>query len=87
MEPAGGRSWRPDGFSAAIRFTPGDTTPYRRFRMEERRLLLAVALSLLVLTAYSMLFPPQPLAAEGAVPERALGDGSGARVPCRRPPR
>jgi YidC/Oxa1 family membrane protein insertase len=28
--------------------------------MEERRLLLAVALSLLVLTAYSLLFPPQP---------------------------
>ena len=26
--------------------------------MEERRLLLAVALSLLVLTAYQMLFPP-----------------------------
>ncbi len=29
--------------------------------MEERRLLVAVALSLLVLTAYSMLFPPQPV--------------------------
>jgi YidC/Oxa1 family membrane protein insertase len=28
--------------------------------MDERRLLLAVALSLLVLTAYSLLFPPQP---------------------------
>ena len=28
--------------------------------MEERRLLLAVALSLLVLTAYSLLFPPTP---------------------------
>ncbi len=28
--------------------------------MEERRLLLAVALSLLVLTAYSLLFPPAP---------------------------
>jgi YidC/Oxa1 family membrane protein insertase len=28
--------------------------------MEERRLLLAVALSLLVLTAYSLLFPPKP---------------------------
>ena len=28
--------------------------------MEERKLLLAVALSLLVLTAYSMLFPPAP---------------------------
>ena len=28
--------------------------------MEERRLLLAVALSLLVLTAYSLLFAPAP---------------------------
>ena len=60
MEPDGARSSRPDGFSGAIRFTPGDTTPYRRSRMEERRLLLAVALSLLILTAYSMLFPPAP---------------------------
>ena len=38
--------------------------------MEERRLLLAVALSLLVLTAYSLLFAPTPAAvgATGAVP-------------------
>jgi YidC/Oxa1 family membrane protein insertase len=36
--------------------------------MEERRLLLAVALSLLVLTAYSLLFPPAPAPPQSAVP-------------------
>jgi YidC/Oxa1 family membrane protein insertase len=36
--------------------------------MEERRLLLAVALSLLILTAYSMLFPPQPARPKAPVP-------------------
>jgi YidC/Oxa1 family membrane protein insertase len=36
--------------------------------MDERRLLLAVALSLLVLTAYSLLFPPAPRPREGAKP-------------------
>ncbi len=37
--------------------------------MEERRLLLAVALSLLVLTAYSMLFSPPPAPPAAAVPQ------------------
>jgi len=60
MEPPGARFWLRDGSSGVILFTQGDTTPYRRSRMEERRLLFAVALSLLVLTAYSMLFPPAP---------------------------
>jgi YidC/Oxa1 family membrane protein insertase len=36
--------------------------------MEERRLLLAVALSLLVLTAYSLLFPPAPPPPQPPVP-------------------
>src|SRR5438045_2113113 len=48
--------------------------------MEERRLLIAVALSLLVLTAYQMLFPAKPVApgarpaasASAAVPASAL---------------
>ena len=40
--------------------------------MEERRLLLAVALSLLVLTAYSLLFPPAPRPREGAKPTAVL---------------
>ena len=35
--------------------------------MEQRNLLLAVALSLLVLTAYSMLFPPPPVRPKGPV--------------------
>jgi YidC/Oxa1 family membrane protein insertase len=47
--------------------------------MEERRLLLAVALSLLVLTAYSLLFPPTPRPQrEGAkaVPQATASPGS-----------
>ena len=91
----GGASWRPDGFSAAIRFTPGDTTPYRRSRMEERRLLLAVALSLLVLTAYSMLFPPQPARPKAtspsaspatAPPPSPVAPPSPMALPAPRPP-
>jgi YidC/Oxa1 family membrane protein insertase len=48
--------------------------------MEERRLLLAVALSLLVLTAYSLLFSPPPApapAAPQAVPGEALAPAPG----------
>lgn len=40
--------------------------------MEERRLLLAVALSLLILTAYSMLFPPQPARPKAPSPSAPL---------------
>ena len=45
--------------------------------MEERRLLVAVALSLVVLTAYSLLFAPAPRAAGGAE-ERAGAVGAQA---------
>ena len=50
--------------------------------MEERRLLLAVALSLLVLTAYSLLFAPTPppAAAVGPTPlPTALAAGPASR--------
>jgi YidC/Oxa1 family membrane protein insertase len=55
--------------------------------MEERRLLIAVALSLLVLTAYQMLFapPPRPSPSPGATPSGAPaavsppGPGASAR--------
>ena len=40
--------------------------------MEERRLLLAVALSLLVLTAYQLLFPPPPPAPAATRPAAAV---------------
>src|SRR5687768_8978221 len=49
--------------------------------MEERRLILAVALSLLVLTAYQLLFPPPPpRPAAGAAPS-ASAVPSGATAP------
>jgi len=60
--------------------------------MEERRLLLAVALSLLVLTAYSMLFSPPPPAAPvappvdapvPAAPEGAVGLPAAPEAPAR----
>ncbi len=41
--------------------------------MEQRNLLLAVALSLLVLTAYSMLFPPPPVRPKGPAPPSPSG--------------
>jgi YidC/Oxa1 family membrane protein insertase len=89
MEPAAGRSWPLDGSCDAIRFTLGDTTPYRRSRMEERKLLLAVALSLLVLTAYSMLFPPAParprVPASGA-PTPAIAPSAAPPAASARPP-
>src|ERR1700690_3132908 len=47
--------------------------------MEERRLLLAVALSLLALTAYSMLFPPAPR------PRTAAAVATAPVVPAGRP--
>ena len=64
-------------------------------RMEERRLLLAVALSLLVLTAYSMLFPPAagrgrsagapaPAASPAPAPPPAAVAGARPRRPRRR---
>src|SRR5687768_15604903 len=40
--------------------------------MEERRLLLAVALSLLVLTAYQLLFPPAPAPPAASRPPAAM---------------
>jgi YidC/Oxa1 family membrane protein insertase len=50
--------------------------------MEERRLLLAVALSLVVLTAYSLLFsPPAPPAKSGAVPSPAIATSPGPPAP------
>src|SRR5688572_27844370 len=48
--------------------------------MEERRLILAVALSLLVLTAYQLLFPPAP----GPAADRAPVAASPAAVPTDR---
>ena len=67
--------------------------------MEERRLLLAVALSLLVLTAYQLLFAPSPPAAGGRPPAPAarprrlgaraapgLGPGAAPAAPAARPP-
>jgi len=51
--------------------------------MEQRNLLLAVALSLLVLTVYSMLFPPSPVRPRGP----ALSTPSGAvATPAPAPP-
>jgi len=49
--------------------------------MEERRLLLAVALSLLVLTAYSLLFPPAPQPQPPAPPAGAATPGTTASAP------
>jgi YidC/Oxa1 family membrane protein insertase len=50
--------------------------------MEERRLLLAVALSLLVLTAYQFLFPAKPPARPpGSPPAAAASPGRGAPRP------
>ena len=46
--------------------------------MEERRLLLAVALSLLVLTAYQLLFPPPPPAPAAARPAAAAASAAPA---------
>jgi YidC/Oxa1 family membrane protein insertase len=65
--------------------------------MEERRLLLAVALSLLVLTAYSMLFPPRPPTPRpspsvsqpepgGAPPAAAVGEPGPSPSPVSPPP-
>jgi YidC/Oxa1 family membrane protein insertase len=62
--------------------------------MEERRLLLAVALSLLVLTAYQLLFPPPPPsvapspappAASGTLPLPAASPSSPAPAPSAAP--
>ncbi|PYQ48121.1 MAG: hypothetical protein DMF78_22035, partial [Acidobacteria bacterium] len=44
--------------------------------MEERRLLLAVALSLLVLTAYQLLFPTSPPARPSPAPSVAVASPS-----------
>jgi YidC/Oxa1 family membrane protein insertase len=49
--------------------------------MEERRLLLAVALSLLVLTAYSLLFAPAPPPASPAPPVAAAPSPAPTGVP------
>jgi YidC/Oxa1 family membrane protein insertase len=49
--------------------------------MEERRLLLAVALSLVVLTAYSLLFSPSPRPAPTPMPAPAVTTPSGATGP------
>jgi YidC/Oxa1 family membrane protein insertase len=46
--------------------------------MEERRLILAVALSLVVLTAYQLLFPPAPPPAPTARPSAAPAGGAAA---------
>ncbi len=62
--------------------------------MEERRLLLAVALSLLVLTAYSMLFPtrrpappePRPAASAAPSPSPAAPRGPEPAVPVKGSP-
>src|SRR5688572_15039023 len=49
--------------------------------MEERRLLLAVALSLLVLTAYQLLFPAKPVPRPSPAGTPAAGDAAPAPVP------
>jgi len=49
--------------------------------MEERRLLIAVALSLLVLTAYQMLFPPTPAPRPTPTPAATPAPGSAGRAP------
>ena len=49
--------------------------------MEERRLLLAVALSLLVLTGYQLLFPPAPPAPARSPAPMASAPGSPAPTP------
>ena len=53
--------------------------------MEERRLLLAVALSLVVLTAYSLLFAPAPQPSPSPVPT-ATHPAAGATPPPSPPP-
>jgi YidC/Oxa1 family membrane protein insertase len=55
--------------------------------MEERRLLLAVALSLLVLTAYSLLFAPvSPPSAPAAAPTGGSGAPAPVAAPLEAPP-
>ena len=49
--------------------------------MEERRLLLAVALSLLVLTAYSLLFAPAPPPPPSGTPQPAVTPASSTAAP------
>ena len=67
------RRWRCGASSAAIRSAPAASTRSpRNSIMEERRLLLAVALSLLVLTGYQILFAARSRA-PAAVARRAGG--------------
>ena len=57
--------------------------------MEERRLLLAVALSLLVVTAYQLLFPqarPQPTPSPRAAAPATTTPAASASPPPARPP-
>jgi YidC/Oxa1 family membrane protein insertase len=49
--------------------------------MEQRNLLLAVALSLLVLTVYSMLFPPPPVRPKGPVAASPSGSATVPQAP------
>jgi len=53
--------------------------------MEERRLLLAVALSLLVLTAYSLLFPPAPQPQAPVQPTAATPGAAASAAPAEAP--